>query len=305
MIKEMGSYHKPVMLGECLQALEIKAEGTYVDVTFGGGGHSKAILERLKGGKLFAFDQDKDALQNAREINNAEFVFVEANFRYLKRYLKANGVASVDGILADLGVSSHQIDKAERGFSTRFDGELDMRMDQAAPVSAKEVVNSCSESELQKILGMYGEVRNAKTLAAAIVASRINKPLETSGDLKDVLKRFAPRGKENKYYAQVFQALRIEVNDELKALEEFLQQASEVLKPDGRLVVMAYHSLEDRLVKNFINKGNFIGEDEKDFFGNVIRPLQPVNKKPLVATREEVLENNRARSAKLRIATKK
>lgn len=300
----MGSYHRPVMLKECLQALEIKPEGTYVDVTFGGGGHSKAILKKLNGGKLLAFDQDKDASENARQIENSEFVFIEANFRYLKRYLKANGIAGVDGILADLGVSSHQIDKAERGFSTRFDGELDMRMDQKAPHSAKHVINSYNESELQKIFGMYGEVRNAKTLAAAIVAARINKPLDTSGDLKEVLKRFAPRGKENKYYAQVFQALRIDVNDELKALEEFLIQSSEVLKPGGRLVVMAYHSLEDRLVKNFINKGNFSGDDEKDFFGNVIRPLKPVNKKPLVASKDEVLENNRARSAKLRIAEK-
>src|SRR5690606_19465730 len=288
MIKEMGSYHKPVMLEECLRALEINPQGTYVDVTFGGGGHSRAILENLDGGKLFAFDQDKDALENARNIRHISFTFIEANFRYLKRYLKANGVTEVDGILAALVVSSHQIDSAERGFSTRFEGDLDMRMDQNGSLSAKEVVNSCNEAELQKILGMYGEVRNAKTLAAAIVAARINKPLQTSGDLKEVLKRFAPRGKENKYYAQVFQALRIEVNDELKALEEFLFQASEILKPGGRLVVMAYHSLEDRLVKNFINKGNFIGEDEKDFFGNVIRPLQPVNKKPLVATREEV-----------------
>lgn len=305
MIKEMGSYHKPVMLQECLRALELNPQGTYVDVTFGGGGHSRAILENLEGGKLFAFDQDKDALENARKIPHNNFIFIEANFRYLKRYLKANGVTEVDGILADLGVSSHQIDSAERGFSTRFDGELDMRMDQKGSLSAKEVVNSCNEAELQKILGMYGEVRNAKTLAAAIVAARINKPLQSSGDLKEVLKRFAPRGKENKYYAQVFQALRIEVNDELKALEEFLFQASEVLKPGGRLVVMAYHSLEDRLVKNFINKGNFRGEDEKDFFGNVIRPLEPVNKKPLVAGKEELVENNRARSAKLRIATKK
>ena len=287
-----------------MQALEIKPEGTYVDVTFGGGGHSKAILSQISGGKLFAFDQDRDALRNVREIDDPAFVFVEANFRYLKRYLRANGVSAVDGILADLGISSHQIDQAERGFSTRFDGELDMRMDQAAPVSAKEIVNSYSESELQNILGRYGEVRNARTLASAIASARINKPLESSGDLKEVLKRFAPRGKENKYYAQVFQALRIEVNDELKALEEFLLQSAEVLKPGGRLVVMAYHSLEDRLVKNFINKGNFSGEDEKDFFGNVIRPLVPVNKKPIVATREEVLENNRARSAKLRIATK-
>lgn len=292
------------MLNECLQALEIKSEGIYVDVTFGGGGHSKAILEQLKGGKLYSFDQDKDALQNAREITNSEFVFVDANFRFLKRYLKANGITGVDGILADLGVSSHQIDMAERGFSTRFDGVLDMRMDRLSPLTAKEVVNTYKETDLQNVFGMYGEVRNAKTLAAAIVAARVNKPVNSSGDLKEILKRFAQRGKENKYYAQVFQALRIEVNDELKALEDFLVQAAEILNPGGRLVVMAYHSLEDRLVKNFINKGNFLGEDEKDFYGNVLRPLIPINKKPITAGKEEVSENNRARSAKLRIATK-
>lgn len=300
----MSSYHKPVMLSECLQALEIKSEGIYVDVTFGGGGHSKAILEHLKGGKLYSFDQDKDALQNAREINNEAFVFVDANFRFLKRYLKANGITGVDGILADLGVSSHQIDMAERGFSTRFDGVLDMRMDRNSSLTAKEVVNTYKETDLQNVFGMYGEVRNAKTLAAAIVAARVNKPVNSSADLKEILKRFAQRGKENKYYAQVFQALRIEVNDELKALEEFLVQSAEILNPGGRLVVMAYHSLEDRLVKNFINKGNFIGEDEKDFYGNVLRPLIPVNKKPITAGKDEISENNRARSAKLRIATK-
>lgn len=300
----MGSYHKPVMLKECIKYLDIKPHGNYVDVTFGGGGHSKAILEHLEEGKLYAFDQDKDALKNAREIKDSSFVFIEANFRYLKRYLKANGTIGVDGVLADLGVSSHQIDIPERGFSTRFDGELDMRMDRHSPLTAKEVVNTYKETELQNVFGKYGEVRNAKTLASAIAAARINKSINTSSELKEVLKRFAPRGKENKYYAQVYQALRIEVNDELKALEDFLLQTVEVLNPGGRLVVMSYHSLEDRLVKNFINKGNFIGEDEKDFYGNVLRPLVPVNKKPVTAGKEEIADNNRARSAKLRVATK-
>lgn len=300
----MGNYHKPVMLKECIEYLDIKPGGNYVDVTFGGGGHSKAILEHLADGKLYAFDQDKDALKNAREIDDSSFIFIEANFRYLKRYLKANGITGVDGILADLGVSSHQIDMAERGFSTRFDGELDMRMDRQSPLTAKEVVNTYKETELQNVFGRYGEVRNAKTLASAIAAARINKPINTSSELKEVLKRFAPRGKENKYFAQVYQALRIEVNDELKALEDFLLQTVEILNPGGRLVVMSYHSLEDRLVKNFINKGNFVGEDDKDFYGNVVRPLVPVNKKPVTASKEEIAENNRARSAKLRVATK-
>lgn len=300
----MVSYHKPVMLQECIEALQIKPLGYYVDVTFGGGGHSKAILEKIEGGKLFAFDQDNDALEKGKEIKNSAFTFIHANFRFLKRYLKMHGITEVDGILADLGVSSHQIDKADRGFSTRFEGALDMRMDRNSKVTAREVVNGYKEADLHKILGMYGEVRNAKTLAAAIAASRINKPIETSGDLKEILKRFAPRGKENKYFAQVFQALRIEVNDELKALGDFLQQAAEVLKPGGRLVVMSYHSLEDRLVKNFINKGNLKGEMEKDFYGKLLRSLEPVNKKPITADTEEIVENNRARSAKLRIAEK-
>lgn len=293
------------MLQECLEALDIKPSGYYVDVTFGGGGHSKAILEKIGNGKLYAFDQDKDARKNIEEINREEFVFIGANFRFLKRYLKMHGVNGVDGILADLGVSSYQIDEGERGFSTRFEGELDMRMDQDAALSAKEVVNNYSEADLHKILGMYGEVRNAKTLAAAIVSFRVNKPISTSGDLKHVLRRFAPRGKENKYYAQVFQALRIAVNDELKALEEFLEQSAEVLNPGGRLVVISYHSLEDRMVKNFMNKGNVAGQEEKDFYGTLLRPLQPISKKPIIASREEVAENNRARSAKLRVAEKR
>lgn len=300
----MTSYHKPVMLQECIEALDIRKGGVYVDVTFGGGGHSRAILEHLGDGKLYAFDQDSDAKKNTEAIDHKGFTFVGANFRHMKRYLKMHGVTGVDGILADLGVSSYQIDEGERGFSTRFEGELDMRMDRDSAKSAKEIVNTYSEKDLHKVLGMYGEVRNAKTLASALVAARTNKQIVTSGDLKEVLGRFAPRGKENKYFAQVFQALRIEVNDELKALEDMLVQAGEMLNDGGRLVVMSYHSLEDRMVKNFINKGNVEGKEEKDFYGNLLRPLKPLNKKPITASAEEIVLNSRARSAKLRIAEK-
>jgi 16S rRNA (cytosine1402-N4)-methyltransferase len=298
------SYHKPVMLQECLQGLAIQPDGVYVDLTFGGGGHSKAVLERLTNGRLFSFDQDEDAKVNADQIAKENFTFIQANFRYLKRYLKLYGVTQVDGILADLGVSSHQIDQPERGFSTRFDAELDMRMGRNIQLTAKDVVNTYSEAELHKIFGMYGEVKNAKTLASAIVSARINNPIHTVADLKRVLDKFAKRGSEFKYYAQVFQALRMEVNDEMKALEEAMEQCQEVLKPRGRLVVMSYHSLEDRMVKNFITKGKAFGEVEKDFYGNMIRPLEPVSKKPITASAEELKENNRARSAKLRIAQK-
>jgi 16S rRNA (cytosine1402-N4)-methyltransferase len=298
------TYHQPVMLRECIEGLQIQPQGIYVDLTFGGGGHSRAILEKLEGGKLFAFDQDADARENAKEIKRKEFTLIEANFRHLRRYLKLYGVRQVDGILADLGVSSHQIDSAERGFSTRFQADLDMRMDQQASLTAKTVINTYPEAELHKILGMYGEVKNARTLAAAIVKERFSKPLHTVNDLKNILNRFAPRGRENKYYAQVFQALRIEVNEELKVLEEMLEQTAVVLKPGGRLVVLSYHSLEDRLVKNFINKGKFSGEVEKDMYGNFQVPFKPVNKKPTEASEEEIAINNRARSAKLRIAEK-
>lgn len=297
-------YHKPVMLEECLEGLVINPDGVYVDLTFGGGGHSKAILEKLKNGHLYAFDQDQDAKANAEKIDNRSFTFIEANFRFLKRYLKMYRVNQVDGILADLGISSHQIDEGSRGFSTRFEAELDMRMDQAAPKSAKEVLNEYSQDALHRIFGMYGEVRNAKTLAAAIVAERVNKPIETTSDLKAILQKFAKRGKENRYFAQVFQAIRIEVNEELKVLEDALEQCSEVLRPGGRLVVMSYHSLEDRIVKNFIMKGNVQGELKKDFYGNVLKSLEAVNRKPIEASREEIEINNRARSAKLRIAEK-
>ncbi|UII29228.1 16S rRNA (cytosine(1402)-N(4))-methyltransferase RsmH [Fulvivirga maritima] len=298
------SYHDPVMLAECIDALNIKPNGVYVDLTFGGGGHTKAILAKLDGGRLFSFDQDQDAKANADAISNESFTFIEGNFRHLRRYLKMHGVKSVDGILADLGISSHQIDAAERGFSTRFDAELDMRMDQSASKSARDVLNTYSQDELHKIFGMYGEVKNAKTLAAAIVARRTNTEITTVNELKEILSKYTKRGKENRYYAQVFQAIRIEVNEELKALEEALEQSAEMLSEDGRLVVMSYHSLEDRLVKNFIAKGKMSGEVEKDFYGNVLRPLEPVNRKPIVADDSEIERNNRARSAKLRIGRK-
>lgn len=292
------------MLKECIEGLEIKPDGIYVDVTFGGGGHTKEILKHIKSGKVFSFDQDEDAKVNADQIKESSFTLVEANFRHLKRYLKLNGITQIDGLLADLGISSHQIDSAERGFSTRFDAELDMRMDRNTSKTAKEIVANYPEKELHKIFGMYGEVTNAKTLAAAIVKGRANNKINTVEELKAAIKHLAPRGKENKYYAQVFQALRIEVNDELKALEEMLVQSAEVIKPGGKMVVMSYHSLEDRLVKNFISKGLFHGEPEKDVYGNYSKPFEAENRKPIEASDEEVEINKRARSAKLRIAVK-
>ncbi len=301
----MAEYHVPVMLHECIGGLEIKESGVYVDVTFGGGGHSREILKHLGAeGRLFGFDQDADAKLNAEQIEQRSFTFIEANFRYLKRYLKLHGIRQVDGILADLGISSHQIDEPERGFSTRSEAGLDMRMDQNAALTAKKVVNEYDEGALHKILGIYGEVKNAKTLAAAIVSERFSRPFETTADLIELLKSLAPRGKEFKYYAQVFQAIRMEVNDEMGALEDFLTQAVEVLKPGGRLVVESYHSLEDRMVKNFINKGKIFGEVEKDFFGNQLKPLRAINRKPITASEQELKTNNRARSAKLRVAEK-
>ncbi|MBC8112216.1 MAG: 16S rRNA (cytosine(1402)-N(4))-methyltransferase RsmH [Verrucomicrobia bacterium] len=303
----MPAYHVPVMLNECLEGLDIKPEGVYVDVTFGGGGHSQAIADRLTTGKLFAFDQDEAAAANtAWAVNNFNFQLIQANFRYLTRFLKLHNVTAVDGILADLGISSHQIDAGERGFSTRFEATLDMRMDDSPGISktASTVVNEYSEADLHKLLGMYGEVTNAKTLANALVRERMKQKINTTQELKRILQAFAPRGKENKYFAQVFQALRIEVNDELKALEEMLLQIPVLLKPSGRLVVMSYHSLEDRLVKSFIQKGKFSGELEKDIFGNVNLPLTAVNRKVIVPSEAEIEKNPRSRSAKLRIAEK-
>ncbi len=298
------AYHKPVMLRECIEALAIKPDGIYVDITFGGGGHSKAILERINGGLLIAFDQDQDAAKEAEKIQQRSFKFCQANFRLLKNYLSLNGITKVDGILADLGISSHQIDSPERGFSTRFDGPLDMRMDQNNPLSAAKLLNESSEDKLHKIFGMYGEVKNAKTLAKLILQERTKRKFEEIAQLIDVLKTVAPRGKEFKYYAQVFQALRIEVNQEMEVLESFLGQCTEVMNVEGRLVVMSYHSLEDRMVKNFIQTGKMFGQLEKDFFGNPLRPFEAITRKPVEASEEEVKENNRARSAKLRIAKK-
>jgi 16S rRNA (cytosine1402-N4)-methyltransferase len=300
----MSNYHNPVMLQECIEALDIKPNGTYVDVTFGGGGHSREIMKHLgKGGRLIAFDQDADAQRNA--IEDDRFVFVDQNFRYLKNFCRLHGAIPVDGILADLGVSSHQFDEADRGFSIRFDAELDMRMNQASDLTAKQVVNTYAEADLHRIFGIYGEIQNAKSLARTIATARLNGPLNTIADLKNAVAGLIPRGKENKYLAQVFQALRIEVNQELEALKEFLHQSAEVLGTGGKLVVMSYHSLEDRLVKNFIAKGKFSGEVEKDFYGNDQKPLEAVSRGAITATEDEIKENNRARSAKLRIAVKR
>jgi 16S rRNA (cytosine1402-N4)-methyltransferase len=300
----MDNYHIPVMLKECIEGLDIQPGGTYVDVTFGGGGHSRAIMANLNAeGRLLAFDQDADAQQN--KIADERFELIDQNFRYLKNFCRLHNALPVNGILADLGVSSYQFDQAERGFSTRFDAELDMRMNKSSALTAKEVVNTYSELDLHRIFGIYGEIQNAKSLAKTIVTARLNAPINTIADLKVAINNLVPRGKENKYLAQVFQALRIEVNQELEALKEFLVQAADVLASGGRLVVMSYHSLEDRLVKNFIAKGKFSGELEKDLYGNSQKPLEAVSRGAITATEEEIKINNRARSAKLRIAVKK
>ncbi len=292
------------MLTECLEGLNIRPDGIYVDVTFGGGGHSREILKYLTTGHLYAFDQDEDAREQSLRISSPNFTFIRANFRNIRKYLKVCGVSKVDGILADLGISSHQIDTAERGFSTRFDGELDMRMNKASELSAREVVNTWPEEDLHKIFGMYGELKNARSVARNIANARTSVPLITISDLKKVLGPLAPRGKENKFFAQVFQALRIEVNEEMRALEEFLLQVPELLNTGGRLVVMSYHSLEDRPVKNFIRSGKFYGEVERDMFGNELKPLQAITRKAVEASPAEIALNPRARSAKLRIAEK-
>lgn len=298
----MNNYHESVLLKESVDALNIKEDGVYVDVTFGGGGHSKEILSRLgSGGKLFAFDQDVDAKRNL--IQDDRFVLIEENFRYITRFLRFYGVKKVDGVLADLGVSSHQFDEATRGFSTRYDGELDMRMDQTAKISAKEVINEYEENKLADVLYYYGELRNARAIAKALVNSRGEKRIETSFELKEILKRFLPKMKEHKILAQIYQAIRIEVNEELEVLKEFLNQMPELLNENGRLSVISYHSLEDRLVKRFIRTGLFEGEPEKDFYGNISVPLKKVGKL-IIPNQEEIAKNNRARSAKLRIATK-
>ena len=296
-------YHLPVMLNECIEGLNIRPDGTYVDATFGGGGHSRAILSHLgEGGRLIAFDQDADALENA--LDDSRSTLLNENFRHMKSFLRLHGVRSVDGVLADLGVSSHQFDVAERGFSTRLNGELDLRMDRRQEMTARDLVNSASEEELTRILRLYGELPNAYQMAKAICRARMEKEIVTTFDLRDAVSRHLPRGMENKYLAMLFQALRIEVNGELEALKEMLQQSVDVLVPGGRLVVMSYHSLEDRLVKNFFKAGNFEGEVNKDFYGNPIVPLKPVVRKAVTASEEELQVNSRARSAKLRVAEK-
>jgi len=300
----MMEYHNPVLLKECIEGLNIDPAGIYVDVTFGGGGHSREILKHLTTGKLFAFDQDEDAVKN--KINDDRFVLVKQNFKYLKNMLRMYQALPIDGILADLGVSSHQFDIAERGFSIRFDeAKLDMRMDKNVKQTAADILNTSTEEELKNIFKLYGEIDNAGSLARLITHARKEKKMETVGDLKQVIEKVVRKGRENKYYAQVFQALRIEVNKEMEALKELLTQSLEVLKPGGRLVVISYHSLEDRLVKNIMRSGKFEGEVEKDFFGNQLTPFTQITRKPITPSEEEITENNRARSAKLRIAEKK
>lgn len=295
-------YHNPVLLKETVGGLNIKPSGVYVDVTFGGGGHSREIMKHLgPDGKLFAFDQDEDALANA--IQDDRFVLIHENFRFIKRFLRFQGVKQVDGILADLGVSSHQFDVPERGFSTRFDAELDMRMSQRNELNAYQVVNEYDEQGLKKMFFDYGELKNAGALAAAIVAARAEEPIKNTEQLKKVLARFLPAHKSNKILAQIYQAVRIEVNQEMESLREFLEQSLEILKPEGRLSVISYHSLEDRLVKRYMRNGMFEGEPERDFFGNFTVPFKWIERL-VVPTEEEIAINNRARSAKLRVAEK-
>ena len=297
------NYHIPVLLKECIDGLNINPDGVYVDVTFGGGGHSKEILKQLSAkGTLIAFDQDPDAQRN--KIEDSRFLFVDQNFAFLKNNLRLLGFKQVDGILADLGVSSHQFNEPERGFSTRFESALDMRMDKQGKLTAAEVLNTYDEDKLHKIFGIYGEVKNAKSLARAVVTARVAHPIITLADFKTAVAAHIPKGKEHKYMAQVFQALRIEVNQEIDVLERFLEQTAEVLKPGGRLVVMSYHSLEDRPVKNFMAKGKFRGEVEKDFYGNQQKPFNVITRKAVIADEAELERNSRARSAKLRIGEK-
>jgi 16S rRNA (cytosine1402-N4)-methyltransferase len=295
-------YHVPVLLNESVGGLEIKADGDYVDVTFGGGGHSREIFSRLKSGRLFAFDQDEDAAANL--INDDRFFFIRHNFKYIRNFLKYYGVEQVDGILADLGVSSHDFDVAERGFSFRFDGDLDMRMNRNSPQTAADLVNSYTEDQLRKVFREFGEIDNAGRLARELVAARNTKSIKTTEQFCSAIAPCVPRLQESKYLAKVFQALRIETNHEMDVLHEFLEQSIELLKPGGRLVVITYHSLEDRMVKNFIKSGDLTGKQEKDFYGNVQSPLTAINRKVIVPTDEELERNPRARSGKLRIAEK-
>ncbi|MBR1850869.1 MAG: 16S rRNA (cytosine(1402)-N(4))-methyltransferase RsmH [Bacteroidales bacterium] len=297
------NYHKPVLLAESIEALHIVGSGVFVDATFGGGGHSRAIMQQLgPEGRLLAFDQDPDA--TAQAIADERFTLIGENFRHLRNFLRLNGVRAIDGLIADLGISSHQIDEPSRGFSTRAEGELDMRMDPRTEVSARDLVNNLDECALANLLRLYGELPNATRMAHDICAARREAEIVTTFDLRRAVARQLPRGQENKYLAMLFQALRIEVNGELDALRQLLEQATALLVPGGRLVIIAYHSLEDRLVKNYMRSGNFEGEQTKDFFGNLIRPLRPVSAKAITPTAEEQAQNSRSRSARLRVAEK-
>lgn len=293
-------YHNPVMLNECIQGLNIDPNGIYVDVTYGGGGHSQAILKHLKNGRLLAFDQDSQA--HEQKINDSRLTLIQTNFKNLNRFLQFYKAFPVHGILADLGVSSHQIDCADRGFSIRYNGLLDMRMNPDKGITAAQIIQEYSESQLVNIFKKYGELNNAVKIAKIIVQKRITKTIQTTFDLIEVLTPWAPKGKENKFFAMIFQALRIEVNQELDVLQTFLSQTPAALKPNGRLVILSYHSLEDRLVKNFIKSGNFDGDIKKDLYGNPLIPFQKITHKPVTASANEIQNNNRARSAKLRIA---
>ncbi|WP_413532342.1 16S rRNA (cytosine(1402)-N(4))-methyltransferase RsmH [Empedobacter brevis] len=298
----MSEYHNPVLLKDSVDALIINESGIYVDCTFGGGGHSREILSRLdQNGKLFSFDQDVDAIRNKIEDNR--FELIEQNFRFLKNNLRFRGVKQVDGVLGDLGVSSHQFDTPERGFSTRFDGELDMRMNQNAKLSAKTIINEYEEEDLARIFYDFGELQGSYRLAREVVKARADKEINTIDELKQIFS-FIPKMKENKFFAQMFQALRIEVNDEMAALKDMLTQCGEVIKPGGRLVIISYHSLEDRLTKRYMKNGMFEGEPERDVFGNWSAPFKPLQSKVIVPTQEEINENPRARSAKMRIAVR-
>jgi 16S rRNA (cytosine1402-N4)-methyltransferase len=298
----MTVYHLPALLNESIAGLNLRPEGIYVDVTFGGGGHSRAILDRLTSGRLIAFDQDADA--EANKIDDERFTLLNQNFRYLKNNLRYLGISEIDGLIADLGVSFHQFDQPERGFSFRSDAELDMRMNRQATVKASDILRTYEEERLADVFYKYGELTNSRRLAAAIVKARAQQPVRTVSDLMSALSGMVPPREENKFYARLFQSLRIEVNHEMEALTEMLQQALELLKPGGRMAVITYHSLEDRLVKNFIRTGNFEGESDKDFYGNVTAPLKAVNRKVIMPTEEEIRNNSRARSSRLRIAEK-
>ena len=295
-------YHQPVLLNACIEGLKIDPTGTYVDVTYGGGGHSKEILKYLTTGRLIAFDQDSDS--EANRLKDDRLIFVRQNFRYLKNFLLLHKAYPVRGILADLGVSSHQFDTAERGFSTRFDADLDMRMDAKSNKTAGQVVNEYSEGQLKEIFTCYGELKNVGKIAYRICHRRKENLIQTVAQLKNLILPLAQRGKENQFLAQVFQALRIEVNNEMDVLKELLLQSEQALEKGGRLVVISYHSLEDRLVKNFMRRGKFEGEQEKDFFGNTFSPFDSITKKPIVPNMDEMEMNPRSRSAKLRIAEK-